>query len=135
MAEKEKKAPESAASAGDATDAHRATIVNQYIKDITGAQMSEFEAKRLRKAIPDPGDTLLGGDDPIAYQAKMASALNEFAKAKARYEFYLQKGLSEGRDYDADEISKLTPLDSMRIAVEDKTGKRVVIFQGNAVPI
>lgn len=109
--------------------------LNQYIKDITGAQMSEFEARRLRKAVPDPGDSVLGGDDPIAYQAKMASALNDFAKAKARYEFYLEKGLSEGRSYDVDEMSKLTPLDSMRIAVEDKTGNRVVIFQGNALPI
>ena len=109
--------------------------LNQYIKDITGAQMSEFEAKRLRKAVPDPGDTLLGGDDPIAYQAKMASALNEFAKAKARYEYYLQKGLSEGRDYSVGEMEKLTPLPSLRIQVEGKTGNRVIVIEGTVIPI
>ena len=65
----------------------------------------------------------------------MASALDEFAKAKARYEYYLQKGLSDGRDYSVDEMSKLTPLDSMRIAVHEKTGERIVVFQGNAIPI
>ena len=108
--------------------------MNQYIKDITGAQMSEFEAKRLRKAIPDPGDTLLGGDDPIAYQAKMASALDEFAKAKARYEYYLQKGLAEGRDYSVDEMAGRTPLSSMRIQVND-SGDRVIVIEGEAVKI
>ena len=95
--------------------------MNRYIKDITGAQMSEFEAKRLRKAIPDPGDTLFGGDDPITFKAKLDSAMREIAKAKARYTYYLNKGIQN-----VGEMSRLTPLDTMPVAVNQETGQRIV---------
>ena len=45
--------------------------MNRYIKEITGAQMSEGEAKRLIKGIPNPGTGLFDGDDPVSFAAKM----------------------------------------------------------------
>ena len=99
--------------------------MNQYIKDITGAQMSEFEARRLRKAIPDPGDTLFGGDDPISFKAKLDSGMREIEKAKIRYAYYLNKGITG-----VGEMSKRAPLDTMEIAVNPQTGQRIVRIEG-----
>lgn len=52
------------------------TNINRYIKEITGAQMSELEAKRLRGALPDPGDknSWLKFDDPETFQAGLDQA-------------------------------------------------------------
>ncbi len=47
MAEKEKKVPESAAAAGDATDAPRATIVNQYIKDLSFENPNAYDVFKV----------------------------------------------------------------------------------------
>ena len=47
MAEKEKKAPESAAAAGDATNAPRATIVNQYIKDLSFENPNAYDVFKV----------------------------------------------------------------------------------------
>ncbi len=99
--------------------------MNLYIKNITGAQMSEAEAKRLTKAIPDPGDTLLGGDDPITFKAKLESAMRELGKAKVRYAYYLKKGI-----VNVDEIAQQTPLDTMQVAVNPETGQRIVKIEG-----
>jgi len=39
--------------------------INNYIKEITGAQMSEKEATRLRLAQPDPGEDIFSGDGSL----------------------------------------------------------------------
>lgn len=64
--------------------------INLYIKEITGAQMSEAEAKRLRKAIADIGDSFLAGDGPIKFRAKLGEQLAKLNVSVARL-FYIKK--------------------------------------------
>lgn len=61
--------------------------MNQYIKDMTGAAMSEQEANRLRKGIPDPDR-----DGPTAFQAKMEQSSAQADLAMARHTYLLRKG-------------------------------------------
>jgi hypothetical protein len=71
--------------------------INLYIKEITGAQMSEKEADRLRLAQPDPGEKWYTGDDPITFKAKMDDVLKFSRAATARYEYYLSKGFAPAK--------------------------------------
>ncbi len=68
--------------------------INLYIKEMTGAQMSEKEANRLRLAQPDPGEVWYKGDDPITFKAKMDDVHKYTRASVARYEYYLSKGFS-----------------------------------------
>jgi len=68
--------------------------INLYIKEMTGAQMSEKEANRLRLAQPDPGEKWWKGDDPITFKAKMDDVLKMTRAAVARYDFYKNNGFS-----------------------------------------
>lgn len=71
--------------------------INLYIKELTGAQMSEKEADRLRLAQPDPGENWWSGDDPITFKAKMDDVMKFTRAAVARYEFYRSKGLDDNQ--------------------------------------
>lgn len=68
--------------------------INRYIKEITGAQMSEAEANRLRQGMPDPGDSWYNGDSPTQFKAKLEDVLKTARMAKARYVYILKKGLA-----------------------------------------
>ena len=67
--------------------------INRYIKLITGAQMSELEANRLRRGFPDPGEGLFDGDDPITFQSKYRSVLKQLTLTRARAAWALKNGL------------------------------------------
>jgi len=71
--------------------------INLYIKELTGAQMSEKEADRLRLAQPDPGENWWNGDDPITYKAKMDDVMKFTRASVARYQFYKSKGLEDSQ--------------------------------------
>lgn len=103
--------------------------VNLYIKEITGAQMSEAEANRLRQAVPDPGQTIFGGDDPITFESKLNSVLESAEKASVRYRHYLREGIT-----DPDEMAVRAPLDEMEIVVNPNTGERRALIEGQWVP-
>jgi hypothetical protein len=68
--------------------------INLYIKEMTGAQMSELEARRLKLAQPDPGDKWYTGADPITFEAKMNDVIEFTEAANQRYEYYLKQGLT-----------------------------------------
>ena len=104
--------------------------INLYIKEITGAQMSIQEADRLRKALPDPGEGIFGGDDPITFKANMDSVMADLEKSVVRFNHYLTKGIT-----DDDEIARLSPLDGMRIITNDETGERFVEIDQQWVPM
>ena len=104
--------------------------INLYIKDITGAQMSATETDRLRLATPDPGEGIFGGDDPITFESKLRSAIQDIEKAAVRYEYYLDKGIT-----DPEEMSRQSPLNTMRTAVNEQTGERLVEIDGQWVPL
>lgn len=67
--------------------------INLYIKEITGAQMSEPEANRLRKAMPDPGEGIFDGNSPTEFKSKMDDVISSLRKASARYAYSLRNGL------------------------------------------
>ena len=62
--------------------------LNKYIKDITGAQMSEAEAKRLTKAFTDPE-----GDGPIRFKAKLDDLIKTGRETVARLSYLRHKGI------------------------------------------
>ena len=75
--------------------------LNIYIHDMTGAQMSEFEAKRLTKALPvmKMGET--------KFKSKLEAVYKRLALADRRYRFMLNAGMIEaGHDFD----TKVSPL-------------------------
>lgn len=104
--------------------------LNIYINDMTGAAMGEAEAKRLRKAVPDAGDGMFDGDDPISFKSKMDNAISQLEKAQVRYEYYLKQGITN-----AYEMAEKTPLDKIQIAVNPKTGERIANINGEWVPV
>lgn len=63
-------------------------FMNEEIKRLTGAQMSEFEAKRLRKALPDPEN-----DSPTQFMSKAKRIQNKLTLIQARGMYYLNEGL------------------------------------------
>jgi hypothetical protein len=96
--------------------------VNQVIKDITGAQMSAAEAKRLRLPEPDPGEGIWPHDSPTEFAAKLDARYKAIEKANARYRYYTQKGV-----YNVDTMAGKSPLDSMKVAVHPETGERIIV--------
>ena len=70
------------------------TQVNETIKAITGAQMSEPEAKRIMKQLPDPREAdFFKISSPTQYKAKLERALQEAKLAVARQQYFLKNGL------------------------------------------
>ena len=68
--------------------------INLYIKEITGAQMSESEADRLMKAMPNPGFGVFDGDDPITFKSKLNTVIKKLRTAKAKYHYIRKQGFS-----------------------------------------
>lgn len=58
--------------------------INLTIKEITGAAMTDGEAKRIRFTEPDPGQGPFAGDSPTEFKAKMDNARYTMDLAQAR---------------------------------------------------
>ena len=67
--------------------------LNDYIKEITGAQMSEAEAKRITAAFPKVGEGVFDGDDPVTFESKMNEVMVNLELAMARKTHSLREGL------------------------------------------
>lgn len=93
--------------------------MNRYIKEITGAAMSEVEAQRIRKAIPDPQN-----DGPTAFKAKMEAAVKQGQLAIARMRFLRQNGFN-GQPWGgtAEDAARMLPLDRMNTMIRADTSK------------
>lgn len=90
--------------------------INRYIKEITGAQMSEAEATRLRKGVPDPGDSWYNGDSPTEFQSKMTAQTRELRRAGARYTYALKNGW----DMSPDNLENSLPLKKVEDLIEER---------------
>lgn len=66
--------------------------MNNYIKSITGAAMTDAEAKRILGALPAVGEGIFDGDGPTAFKAKLDAAFDKTAAAIARYNYARQSG-------------------------------------------
>ena len=94
------------------------TNINMFIKEFTGAQMSEKEADRLRLSQPDPGEKWYTGDDPITFKAKMDDVDKATRAAIARYNSYKQKGLSDAAIKELVNSGNAIPLDKISERME-----------------
>lgn len=92
---------------------------NRYIKEITGAQMSEAEAARLLRAMPNPGTGVFDGDDPASFGAKMKNVTKTMRLSIARYN-YLRKN---GFNGDANAASSQLPLHQMEGVIQRKANE------------
>lgn len=67
--------------------------VNLTIKEVTGAAMTDGEAQRIRATLPDPGQSVLDGDSPEEFQAKLNGAIGKTKMAYARLAYLRKNGL------------------------------------------
>jgi hypothetical protein len=74
--------------------------VNQYIRDITGAQMSVAEAERLSKALPQPGTGIFDGDSPAEFESKLKNAIRKVKLAEQRAKYFLSEGIDVSYNYE-----------------------------------
>lgn len=70
--------------------------LNQYIKSVTGAAMTNAEAERILRGLPNPGTGLFDGDSPIAFKAKLDDAMKQVRMAEARLVHIKRNGLTLG---------------------------------------
>ena len=68
--------------------------INSYIKEITGAQMSEKEADRIRKAMPDPGEGVWPAESYSEFMAALNDAKKQNRLAISRYQYLLKEDIS-----------------------------------------
>ncbi len=104
--------------------------INEYIKKITGAQMSEVEATRLREALPDAGKGgifgILSGDDEVTFEATLDNIVHKTRMAAARLQYIHKNGFTvvrnkkgEAEDFRNDLGESIT-LDLMPIIMEGR---------------
>jgi len=80
--------------------------LNRYIKLITGAQMSEAEADRLRLGFPDAGKGLFDGDAFTVFDAKRKAVIKQTILVRARAAWALKNGLVSPDVSEADVTGK-----------------------------
>jgi hypothetical protein len=68
--------------------------MNEYIKRITGAAMSDTEAKRILAGMPRVGEGITDGDSPTEFKAKMDDAIAQTKMSLARYEYIKRNGFT-----------------------------------------
>lgn len=68
--------------------------LNQYIKSITGAAMTDAEAQRILKGLPNPGTGLFDGDSPTEFKAKLDDAMKQTRMSVARLAYIKRNGMS-----------------------------------------
>ena len=104
--------------------------LNQTIKDITGAAMSNPEAARIMQQAPNPGTGIFDGDDPITYRAKMKDATDQTRLAVAR-RAWLKKNnpelLARLSANKMEGVETVMPLDRMRDTMNQRKNE---IYQG-----
>jgi len=67
--------------------------INNYIRSITGAQLSQHEADRIMGGMPNPGDSIFNGNSPTQFKAKLDSAMKMLRQATARAHYTLRNNL------------------------------------------
>ena len=81
--------------------------LNRYIKEMTGAAMSEAEANRLRQAMPDPEK-----DSPTQFRAKLENSIRLSKLTHARYVAIGKYG-----------VNKYTPVDAIPDIINQRAGQ------------
>lgn len=94
--------------------------INLYIKEITGAQMSEKEAERIRRAMPDPGDGVFGGDSPTQFKSKIVNTYKKTKAVLARTNYYLNQGIPQEKYQEMMKGGMVVSLDEMEKIIDQR---------------
>jgi len=83
--------------------------LNEYIRSVTGAVVNANEVPRLMGAMPNPGQGLFDGDDPVTFEAKKNDIIKMLRMGEARLAYIKRNGMSldDGRG------NPVIPLDQM----------------------
>jgi hypothetical protein len=90
--------------------------LNKTIKDLTGAAMGVQEADRIIASLPNAGSTILGGDSPVEFEAKLNNAIEQTKYALARQTYALKNGIKE-------DVWNKIPLSDMPSIVNKRAGE------------
>jgi hypothetical protein len=90
--------------------------LSQYIKEITGAAMTDAEAKRITASLPDPGQGVFDGDNKTDFAAKLKMRINDVKLSFARYNYLRKKGFNNVED-----MAKEVPLERMSNIIQQRT--------------
>jgi hypothetical protein len=93
--------------------------LNLYIQEITGAQMSQEEAKRLRRVMPDPGDGIFDGDSPLQFEANLNDAMSRVRASLKRYRDLRERGLLPNDGQITKELTREYPLTQYQDVTDD----------------
>lgn len=94
----------------DFTKFRRDTVanLNKTIQEITGAAMSEGEAKRITAQVPNAGQGILDGDSPTEFKAKLDAATQAAQNALLRTNWARSRGINPLRTgVELDDVPKL----------------------------
>lgn len=80
--------------------------MNQYIKSVTGAAMTNAEAERILRGLPNTGTGLFDGDSPTEFKAKLDDTMRQVRMAEARLVYIKRNGLNLG-DVELDRMPTL----------------------------
>ena len=101
------------------------TNLNSYIKDITGAAMTESEAKRIIGTMPNMED------DPAAFEAKLGQVRKNSALAVARYRYLRENGF-KGQPWDVGRAEQAVPLQKMHDIIRERAMQHLKEIKGAA---
>lgn len=94
--------------------------INRYIKEITGAAMSQAEAERITRSLPNPGTGLFDGDSPTEFKAKYDQAVTTLKRAKARAIYARNNGITNPMEIPLDRMQEIVGLRGKQIEDEIK---------------
>ena len=84
--------------------------LNQIIKNLAGAAVSEAEEKRMLSGIPDFGAEWWKGDSPKGFYSKLTSTIRQARMAQARYRYFLKNGFIDPKRGDRSIKQQITQL-------------------------
>jgi hypothetical protein len=94
--------------------------LNKYIKSITGAAMTNAEADRILKGLPNPGSGLFDGDSPTEFKAKLDDAMKSTKMSVARLAYIKRNGMS----LEDGQGNSVVPLERMPTIINER-GKAI----------
>lgn len=83
--------------------------LNEYIRSVTGAVVNANEVPRLMGAMPNPGQGLFDGDDPVTFEAKKNDIIRMLRMGEARLAYIKRNGMS----LEDGQGNPVVPLDKM----------------------
>ena len=85
-------------------------FINNLIHALTGAQLSQFEAVRIRKSAADLGENITSGNSYTTFNSKLDTLITDYQAQKTRYQELLQKGVLQPGQQITQQIADAHPL-------------------------